>query len=160
MCLQLLAKAGYKGSGGLGPQESGITSPIPAWHNQGRLGIGSGSTQQPATSSHRASRAGNLSVREVSRGLGEGSDASRAVSQQQQQQQPRKRSKPPQKDWASVRVEENLQVFDAVLHNSAQHISFEKMSHRKLSEHIAGVCCGYEALLAHVSDAQKCSAVY
>ena len=115
-CLQLLAKAGYKGTGGLGPQESGITSPIPAWHNQGRLGIGSGPTQQPASSSHTASRAGNLSVKEISHGSGEGPDASRAASQQQQQQQHKKRSKPPHKDWGSVTVEENLQVFiDAAL---------------------------------------------
>lgn len=30
---QLVPKAGFKGSGGLGRPESGISSPIPAWQN-------------------------------------------------------------------------------------------------------------------------------
>ena len=113
--MQLLAKAGYKGSGGLGPLESGITSPIPAWHNQGRMGIGSATTQQPTSSTHPSSRAGNLSVKEVTDGSGKGASSKRGASQQeeQQHQQPRKRSKPPHKDWGSVRVDEDLQVFCA-----------------------------------------------
>ena len=113
--LQLLAKAGYKGSGGLGPLESGITSPIPAWHNQGRMGIGSVPNQQPAASSRSASRAGKLSMNEVSHGSADGSKSSRADSQPQQQQQPRKRTKPPHKDWGSVLVEEDLQVLHCCL---------------------------------------------
>lgn len=115
--MQLLAKAGYKGSGGLGPLESGITSPIPAWHNQGRMGIGSATNQQPTNSTHRASTAGDLSVKEVAHGSEKGSNSSRGASQQEQprQQQPRKRSKPPHKDWGSVRVDEDLQVSCAAL---------------------------------------------
>ena len=108
--MQLLAKAGYKGSGGLGPLESGITSPLPAWHNQGRMGIGSAPSQQPASNSHSSTRAGHLSMGEVSHGSGEGSSSGKAKSHDQRQQQTQKRSKPPHTEWASVRVEEDLQV--------------------------------------------------
>ena len=106
---QLLAKAGYKGSGGLGPSESGITSPIPAWHNQGRMGIGSVPNEADASSSQLASRTGQLSVREVQHGSQDSAKAD-------QHRQTRKRSKPPKKDWASVRVEEDVQVFHAALY--------------------------------------------
>lgn len=43
---QLLAKAGWTG-GGLGAQEQGITTPLPAWHQKGRRGIGAASGQPP-----------------------------------------------------------------------------------------------------------------
>ncbi|KAK9918590.1 hypothetical protein WJX75_005185 [Coccomyxa subellipsoidea] len=42
----LLAKAGWTG-GGLGAQEQGITTPLPAWHQKGRRGIGAASGQPP-----------------------------------------------------------------------------------------------------------------
>jgi hypothetical protein len=106
---QLLAKAGYKGSGGLGPSESGITSPIPAWHNQGRIGIGSVPNQAAAGGGQLASRTGQLSAREVLHGSQDSAKAD-------QHRQTRKRSKPPNKDWASVRVEEDVQVFYAALY--------------------------------------------
>lgn len=106
---QLLAKAGYKGSGGLGPSESGITSPVPAWHNQGRMGIGSVPNQAAAGCGQLASRTGQLSAREVQHGSQDSAKAD-------QHRQTRKRSKPPNKDWASVRVEEDVQVFYAALY--------------------------------------------
>ena len=41
----MLARAGWRG-GGLGAEEQGITSPLPAWHNQGRRGIGAAPSKQ------------------------------------------------------------------------------------------------------------------
>lgn len=38
--LQLLCKAGYRGAGGLGAQEQGVTSPLKAWRQAGKQGIG------------------------------------------------------------------------------------------------------------------------
>jgi hypothetical protein len=46
--MQMLAKAGWRG-GGLGAEEQGITSPLPAWHNAGRRGIGAAPKSQPAS---------------------------------------------------------------------------------------------------------------
>lgn len=99
--LQLLAKAGYKGSGGLGAAEQGITTPLPAWHNQGRMGIGSAPSQSAAQSATVASKAGNLSASEVKHG-----------SQQSQEamQQGRTRSKAPGKAWERVSTEADKQV--------------------------------------------------
>ncbi len=105
---QLLAKAGYKGSGGLGPSESGITSPVPAWHNQGRTGIGSVPNQATASGGQMASRTGQLSTREVQHG-------SQDSTKLDQLWQTRKRNKAPNKDWATVRVEEDVQVTYAAL---------------------------------------------
>jgi len=76
------------------------------------MGIGSAPNQKQASSRHSTAKAGNLSMKEVEHRQQEGSNSSLIESQQQQQQQPpsRKRSKPKHKDWASVPVEEDLQV--------------------------------------------------
>ena len=104
---QLLTKAGYKGSGGLGADESGITSPIPAWHNHGRMGIGSAPNQSRAKS-QLAPTAGRLSMKEVRHGPQESSEAgsSRGASMQQ----PRKRSNVPGENWKDKVREEEPQV--------------------------------------------------
>ena len=104
---QLLTKAGYKGSGGLGADESGITSPIPAWHNHGRMGIGSAPNQSRAKS-QLAPTAGRLSMKEVRHGPQESSEAgsSRGASTQQ----PRKQSSTPSENWKDNIGEEESQV--------------------------------------------------
>lgn len=50
---QLLQLAGWREGRGLGAAEQGIASPLPAWHNRGRRGIGAPS-QAPASSSEGA----------------------------------------------------------------------------------------------------------
>ena len=75
------------------------------------MGIGTAPNQKQASSRHSKAKAGNLSMKEVEHRQQEGSNSTLIESQQQQQQPPsRKRSNPPHKDWASVRVEEDLQV--------------------------------------------------
>ena len=102
-----MAKAGYKGSGGLGADESGITSPIPAWHNQGRMGIGS-APNQTRTRSQLAPTAGRLSMNEVQHGPQVGNEAS--SSRGALSQQPQKRSSVPGEHWKEEISEEQPQV--------------------------------------------------
>ena len=105
--MQLLAKAGYKGSGGLGADESGITSPIPAWHNQGRMGIGSAPNQSRAKS-QLAPTAGRLSMKEVRHGPQESNEV--GSSREASTQQPRKRGNVPGENWKDKLREEEPQV--------------------------------------------------
>ena len=108
---QLLTKAGYKGSGGLGADESGITSPIPAWHNQGRMGIGSAPNQSRAKS-QLAPTAGRLSMKEVRHGPQDSSETGR--SRGASTQQPGKRSSVPGENWKDkLREEEPLVLFSS-----------------------------------------------
>ena len=140
---QLLAKSGWKG-GGLGRAEQGITSPLPAWHNQGRMGIGSGAQKDPAASSagdalssaehsklcmqgfgggmfldtlpmhcigasrqQRVTKASQpLGAEEVATG-GKGRPQAHSSQRPQQSQRP---PKPPKREWASVSVEEPMEV--------------------------------------------------
>ena len=104
---QLLAKAGYKGSGGLGADESGITSPIPAWRNQGRMGIGS-APNQARIKSQLAPTPGRLSMKEVQHGPQVSKEAS--SSRGAATQQPWTRSSAPGKNWKEEMREEQPQV--------------------------------------------------
>lgn len=120
---QLLAKAGYKGSGGLGPDESGITSPIPAWHNQGRMGIGSAPNQSRAKS-QLAPTAGRLSMKEVRHGPQESVEV--GSSRETSTQQPRKRSSMPGENWKDRLREEEPPVlfpFQRCAHDATMQCS-------------------------------------
>lgn len=50
--MQLLRNAGYKGTGGLGAREQGVTAPLEAWKQSGKQGIGSSVSRSPNPHAH------------------------------------------------------------------------------------------------------------
>ncbi|BDA47025.1 hypothetical protein COCOBI_09-4800 [Coccomyxa sp. Obi] len=120
---ELLAKAGWTG-GGLGAQEQGITTPLPAWHQKGRRGIGSAQGKPPDLASAKAAAsrtaahgaqwkgegqntpAQSLGVGDIQLAGAQGTKQGQASSQQQRPQL----AKAPKREWETVAVLEDTEV--------------------------------------------------
>ena len=105
--MQLLRLAGWREGRGLGAAEQGIASPLPAWHNRGRSGIGAPSCApaDPAAASSAAGAAAPSQGQQQQRGQGQEGAAGPAEGAVRGSRRPRRA---PKRGWETVAVEEAL----------------------------------------------------
>ena len=105
--MQLLQLAGWREGRGLGAAEQGIASPLPAWHNRGRSGIGAPSC---APADARAASSAARAAAEPSQGqqqCGQGQEGAAAAAEGATRGPGRPR-RAPKRGWETVAVEEAL----------------------------------------------------
>lgn len=104
--LQLLRKAGWRGAGGLGAQEQGIASPIAAWQQLGRSGIGLSSLQK---TQRRADLEEQTPPGEAQQGQQPGKQPATPAEEQQCNKGKARRTRAPKREWETVKVEEAVE---------------------------------------------------
>lgn len=107
--VQLLRLAGWREGRGLGAAEQGIASPLPAWHNRGRSGIGA---PQCAPADARAPSSAARAAVEPSQGQqqrGPGQEGA-AAAVKGAVRGPGRPRRAPKRGWETVAVEEALPI--------------------------------------------------
>ena len=104
--LQLLRKAGWKGQGGLGISEQGISQPLEAWKQGGRQGIGMHNGQAKNNAKNEpASTDTAIPITQAQTTVRKGSVENSSVQSKSKRV---KRVRAPKREWQTVAVEEPL----------------------------------------------------